>query len=140
MSSVDVVVEGFRRRFWGSLVSVETGMVSCPCNGQDTMPNYIDNLTPEQREIARFLLADVTDEERDRITIRAISDDAYNGQMEAIEDGLIEAAVHGNLSPSETENFERYFLRSEERRTQYAALQSSCAKPADVPKVPKDNP
>lgn len=72
---------------------------------------------PDQEKlIRRFLLGELASREREPVEKRLLTDDAFNGQVEAAEDDLVDDYVHGKLSSAEIEKFEKYFLSARERR------------------------
>jgi anti-sigma factor RsiW len=72
--------------------------------------------TKKERQIIRYLLGDLPEEEKTELEERFFSDDTYFEQVLALEDELIDDYVHGELSRPERERFERYFLTSSQRR------------------------
>jgi hypothetical protein len=80
------------------------------------MPTMTDTLTPAEREIVRYLLSDVTDEDRDRIGEKSVIDLEYGELVQTTELDLVEAYVRNRLSPNERLLFERNFLITDERK------------------------
>ncbi|HXG65538.1 MAG TPA: hypothetical protein VNO70_10550 [Blastocatellia bacterium] len=70
--------------------------------------------------MVRFLLGDVTDEEREFLEDRYLADDEFFEELLIAEDELIDSYVYGELTQSQREQFERCFLTSPERRERVA--------------------
>ena len=66
--------------------------------------------------IARYLLGELPEEERDRFEERLFTDDLFFHQIEAARDQLTEDYLRGSLSGRERERFETYYLASPSRR------------------------
>ena len=82
---------------------------------------------PEAEQIARYLLGDVSDQERNEIAERSLSDEAFGERVERVEFDLIERYARGEMPDHQRQVFERYFLVTEERRRQ-AMIISAIAK------------
>jgi hypothetical protein len=70
----------------------------------------------DSSRISRYLLEDVTPTEQEEIERRYFSDPDYLALVEAVEGDLIDAYVRRDLSRTDRERFERYFLRTRKRR------------------------
>jgi hypothetical protein len=92
------------------------------------MPNYMDTLTPTEREITRYLLGDVTDDERDRIGEQSVIDLAHGELVEMLELALTEAYVRSNLTEGDRVLFERRFLVTKERVEKLLVLRAICSR------------
>jgi anti-sigma factor RsiW len=68
--------------------------------------------------IARYLLGELPEDERDRFEERLFADDLFFREIEAARDQLIEDYLRLALSERERERFETYFLASPSRREQ----------------------
>jgi anti-sigma factor RsiW len=64
----------------------------------------------------RYLLGELSPEERDQFEDRYFSDAALHEQLQAIEEELIDSYVRGELSSEQRTHFEQRFLQSPERR------------------------
>jgi len=73
--------------------------------------NVMDDLTAR-----RFLLGDMSVEERERIEERAFDDPETFAFMQSAQDDLIDDFVNNELSPEERERFQNYFLAQPGRR------------------------
>ena len=84
---------------------------------------------PEWR---RYLLGDLTEDERQRIEGTYFSSDDAFGDMLGAEDDLVEAFLAGTLAPGDRQRFERHFLATERGRSKVAiaAALSRTAAPA----------
>jgi CHAT domain-containing protein/Tfp pilus assembly protein PilF len=77
----------------------------------------LDNYSLEQKRlIRRYLLGEMTEEEKQRIELRYLQDEAAFLQVELAEESLIEEYVTGRLPEAEKLPFENYFLRAPERQ------------------------
>jgi CHAT domain-containing protein/Tfp pilus assembly protein PilF len=78
--------------------------------------------------IRRYLLGDLTEEERRRIEIRVFDDqdfaESFPDQLSVVEDELIEDYVKDVLLTREKKQFEDHFLRTDERREKLAFVRS----------------
>lgn len=72
----------------------------------------------------RYLLGDVSDEERIRLEEHYFVDDDAFEQLSALEDELIDDYVGGELTEIQQTQFELYFLSSAERRRKLAFAES----------------
>ncbi|MBS1793429.1 MAG: hypothetical protein JSS81_06220 [Acidobacteria bacterium] len=74
-----------------------------------------------EKEIRRFLLGEMAEEERSAFEDRFIAEDSgLFEELGVVEDELIEAYVRETLSPAEKTKFERSFLTTETRRRRVA--------------------
>jgi CHAT domain-containing protein len=68
-------------------------------------------------ELKNYLLGNITsEEERTKIETRLMTDDDYFEQFSTEESELVQDYADGLLSESDRENFERHYLKTEERR------------------------
>jgi uncharacterized membrane-anchored protein YhcB (DUF1043 family) len=75
------------------------------------------NVKPEDEKlISRYLLGELTDEEKDFFEERLFTDSSLFEETEAARDELIENYLRGDLAGQTREKFERYFLASPGRR------------------------
>jgi hypothetical protein len=88
------------------------------------MTIFIESLDPASREIARYLLTDVTEEVGDRIGERSVVDLEYGELVEGVELDLIEAYLREQLSPEDRCLYETHFLVTKDRREMQLALQA----------------
>ena len=72
----------------------------------------------------RYLLGDVSDEERVQLEERYFVDDGVFEQLSALEDELIDDYIRGELAESQRKQFELHFLTSVERRQKLAFAES----------------
>lgn len=70
----------------------------------------------DDKLIARYLLGELSEEERDRFEERLFADDLFSHEIEAARDQLTEDYLRGALSGREHERFETCFLASPSRR------------------------
>jgi hypothetical protein len=84
--------------------------------------------------ITRYLLGELSDEERTRLEEQYFADADLSHEVQAVRDDLVDAYVRGRLPRRERERFEKYFMASPRRRerVEFAAalLQSSKGVPA----------
>src|SRR5215831_457437 len=66
--------------------------------------------------LTRYLLGQVSTEERAELEDRYLHDDDLFEELAAAENDMIDAYVRGRLAPSEKQQFETYFLCAPERR------------------------
>ena len=66
--------------------------------------------------IARYLLGELSEEQRVEIEDRAFADQKYLASITTVENDLIDEYVRNELSPAERQRFEKRFLASAERR------------------------
>ena len=67
------------------------------------------------KQLIRYLLGDLSGEERDLFEDRYFQNDALHEQLLAMEEELVDAYVLGELSVEQRQSFEHFFLRSPER-------------------------
>ena len=67
------------------------------------------------KRLVRYLLGDLSVEERDQFEELYFDDDALHDRLLAVEEELVDAYVSGDLSAGQRESFENFFLRSPER-------------------------
>lgn len=79
----------------------------------------VENLHNET-EIRRFLLGEMSEDERTAFEERFVADEDLFEQMRVVEDELIESYIRGTLSAVEKDKFERSFLAAEPRRRRVA--------------------
>jgi hypothetical protein len=82
------------------------------------------NRTNDDKLVSRFLLGDVTEEQKAQLEERFFSDDEYFDYMLAIEDELIDDYAQGALSERQREMFEKHFLNSPARLQRVAFAQA----------------
>jgi anti-sigma-K factor RskA len=70
----------------------------------------------EENLIRRFLLGELSLDERERIGERLFADEDFFAQVDAIEDELIDDFALGRMNAADRERFERQFLTTDERR------------------------
>lgn len=74
-------------------------------------------MRPEDNKlIARYLLGELSEDERDRVEERLFGDDLFFHEIEAARDQLTEDYLQGRLAGRERERFNAYFLASPSRR------------------------
>jgi hypothetical protein len=66
--------------------------------------------------IDRYLLGELSDEERDRLEGDYFADPVLLEELHAARDEMIDAYLRGELPPGRSERFERYFMASPRRR------------------------
>ncbi len=76
----------------------------------------MEQITPDQKLVVRYLLGQLPEEEQQRLEERAFSDQEYLRNVLAVERDLIDEYVRGELSAVERQQFEKLFLASPERR------------------------
>jgi anti-sigma factor RsiW len=70
--------------------------------------------------VIRYLLGELPEGEQRRYEESYLADDDLFAELLTIEAELIDSYARGALAPHERERFERYFLRSAERRARVA--------------------
>lgn len=75
-----------------------------------------EEILQNETEIRRFLLGELSEDERSAFESRFIADEDLFEQMSVVEDELIESYVRETLSPADKTNFEKHFLATETRR------------------------
>jgi anti-sigma factor RsiW len=65
--------------------------------------------------LIKYLLGELSEQERDRIEDKYFADDALHERLLALEEDLTDAYVCGQLSSEQNQHFEKWFLRSPER-------------------------
>lgn len=84
--------------------------------------------------IDRYLLGELSEEERGRLEGEFFADPDLLDEVEASRDELIDAYLRGELSRRESERFERYFLATPRRRERVefarSLLQTAAARPS----------
>src|ERR1022692_883686 len=83
----------------------------------------------------RYLLGDVSDEERVQLEERYFVDDGVFEQLSALEDELIDDYIRGELAESQRKQFELHFLTSVERRQKLAFAESFAQYLSKMPAV-----
>ena len=66
--------------------------------------------------IRRYLLSSISDEEREQVEMRIMTDDDFFQQINLVEDDLVEEYLDGALTGEECGRFEEVFLCSPERQ------------------------
>jgi hypothetical protein len=75
-----------------------------------------DKQTYDDRLLARYLLADLSPDERERLDEMSIADDEFASCLSAVENDLVDAYVRDELSPADRERFRSSYLSSAKRR------------------------
>lgn len=75
-----------------------------------------EEILQNETEIRRFLLGELTEDERSAFEMRFVADENLFEQTQVVEDELIESYIRGTLSPADKTNFEKHFLATETRR------------------------
>jgi hypothetical protein len=78
------------------------------------------NALKNEGEVRRFLLGEMSADERNAFEENFVVDDVSFEQIRVVEDELIESHVRGTLPAIEKEKFERSFLTTERRRNRVA--------------------
>jgi cell division protein FtsL len=79
------------------------------------MPDLMDK-SERERFIGRYLLGQVSQEERDNFEDQYLADDDLFEELVAAENDMIDSYVRGGLSKTEQGQFESHFLNTPERR------------------------
>lgn len=66
--------------------------------------------------LLRYLLADLSDFDRERLKKESLADDELLEELHEVENDLMDSYVRGELSPKLRQQFEEKFLDSPERR------------------------
>jgi hypothetical protein len=75
-----------------------------------------DKETYDDRLLARYLLADLSADETERLDELSIADDEFASRLSAAENDLVDAYVRDELSPADMESFRSSYLSSARRR------------------------
>lgn len=70
----------------------------------------------QARQIMRYLLGELSEEERSRLEEEYFADPAFFQEVRARRNDLIDAYLRGELSPDERESFETFFMATPRRR------------------------
>jgi hypothetical protein len=70
----------------------------------------------EDNSLRRYLLGSLPEAETEQFDELSFTDDEFVTRLQAVEDDLIDAYWQGELSPSEAEQFQAYYLASPRRR------------------------
>lgn len=70
--------------------------------------------TQKDENLTRYLLGDLTDDEKERVEERFLQDDSYFEEMLALEDELMYEYKKGNLTAKEEQLFEKRFLATKQ--------------------------
>ena len=70
----------------------------------------------EELRITRYLLGQLSEEERSWVEERFFEDEEYEEMLGTIENDLVDEYVRGRLAPAERERFETFFLSSARRK------------------------
>jgi hypothetical protein len=103
------------------------------------------NASPDDRNIAQFLLGRLPPGEREVMEERLFTDDSLHEQLEAAADDLIHAYLSNELSEQERADFESHFLASPRRRERLAFVRDlvtavdRMTPPATAPGTPATN-
>ena len=82
--------------------------------------------------MTRYLLGDISDEERVRLEEHYFVDDGVFEQLSAFEDELIDDYVRGELAEPRRKQFELYFLNSAERRREARVCEILLSVPVEL--------
>jgi len=78
-------------------------------------------------EVRRFLLGELSEEERAAFEDRFLSDEDLSAQALVVEDELIESYLHNELSAQDRKKFETAYLNNPRRRERVVALKAVVA-------------
>jgi hypothetical protein len=81
----------------------------------------------DDKLLARYLLADLSPDETERLDELSIADDECASRLTAIENDLVDAYVRDELSPEDTESFRSSYLSSAKRRQKVAFAETLLA-------------
>src|SRR5262245_60930343 len=100
---------------------------------------------PNDRELVRYLLGLLSEEETERLDELSITDEEIAWRLRSVEDDLVDAYVGGSLEGDTLERFETFYLSSPRRRekVKFAAnLRRAIEKaaPPEVVAVPVGKP
>lgn len=92
--------------------------------------------------IRRYLLGDISEEERDQVETRLMADDAFFQQVNLVEDDLIDEYLDQDLTPKDRKRFEVTFLCAPERqhKLRFAKALHTYVANAAVRRVPGPEP
>src|SRR5262249_20401370 len=101
--------------------------------------------TAGESRMIRYLLGDLSPAEMTRLEEQFINDDACYQQLLGVEEALIEAYVRNELSETDRQRFEQYFMRSPRQRERVKDLRALMRivaeeRPADVRRLLGDPP
>lgn len=82
------------------------------------------NELKNEAEVRRFLLGEMSADERNAFEENFVVDDVSFEQIRVVEDELIESHVRGTLPAVEKEKFERSFLTTDRRRNRVAFMRT----------------
>jgi hypothetical protein len=88
-----------------------------------------------EEEITRYLLGQSSDEEQILLERRYLNDEGFLGLVLLAEDELIDAYIQGQLNEPQREQFEAYYLVTDERREKVALAGSLRAYSQQIPKT-----
>jgi hypothetical protein len=71
-----------------------------------------DELTYDDRLLARYLLSDLSPDETERLDELSVADDEFASRLTAVENDLVDAYVRDELSPADMERFRSSYLSS----------------------------
>lgn len=95
--------------------------------------------TPDDRQLIRYLLGLLPDQETERYDEQSIVDDELAARLRVVEDDLVDAYVRGTLEEDLRQRFESFYLSSPRRRekVRFAArfLDAVDRAPSAVPAV-----
>ncbi|HKY04532.1 MAG TPA: CHAT domain-containing protein, partial [Blastocatellia bacterium] len=89
----------------------------------------------DNEPLRQYLLGDISDEDRDQIEKRLMTDDEFSERLSMVEDDLVDDYVAEALSEEERERFETHYLLTGERREQVEfarSLSRYLSKPSPV--------
>lgn len=97
----------------------------------------------EMVNIRRYLLGELTSEEREAIEERLLTDDDYFDQFQLAKEEIIDQYAEGEMTSEEVRNFEQHFLTTKERQESLNLARTltsySKAKPKKVGKESRGN-
>jgi hypothetical protein len=76
-------------------------------------PETLD--TDDETRLRRYLLGDIEPQERGAIEQRLLRDRRYFNELQRLEEALTDEYARGEMGPAQREQFELYFLNSQER-------------------------
>src|SRR5215203_1317038 len=78
----------------------------------------------EQNAIRRYLLEQLSDSERAAFELRLLSEEPLSGEVEIVEDELIDDYLAGELSSADKSRFDEVFVSTAERESKLKAGQA----------------
>src|SRR5262245_14345184 len=93
----------------------------------------MDERTETERQLMRYLLGELSEEEKTRLEERFFAEDDYFAELLAVEDDLIDEYVQDALSPRERALFEQHFLVSSQRQRRVALKRMLWSRVSEAP-------